>query len=214
MNETITSPAAGLSESGNAAMSCGEPGAALRVAAEILGASGFGTRRADGEASRTLIVTGLRDTACEVTDDDGLFRWEYHPGTGADPDQMAGRVMRLLTGTSPAAPGARLARPAPRTGLKGLVGRRLREQGLAVSLEVYEDHVTLDVAAEVSVTNPGRPERGRVLISDEGWLLLECGYEAGAGTAAVIAAVLGDDIALGCVQRAEPALAGGAAGTR
>jgi hypothetical protein len=38
MNETITSPAAGLSESGNAVMSCGEAGAALSVAAEVLGA--------------------------------------------------------------------------------------------------------------------------------------------------------------------------------
>lgn len=212
MNETITSPAAGLSQSGNAVMSCREPDTALRVAAEILGASGFGARHGGGEESRTLIVTGLRDTACEVSDDDGFSRWEYRPGTGADSERMADRVMRLLAGTSSAVPGAPPARPATGTGLKGLVGRRLRAQGLAVSLEVYEGHVALDVAAEVSVTNPGRPERGRVLISDDGWLLWECGYEAGA--AAVIAAVLGDDIALGCVQRTEPALAGSAAGTR
>jgi hypothetical protein len=52
MNETIISPAAGLSESGNAAMSCDEPGAALRVAAGILGASRFGTRRGKPDPDR------------------------------------------------------------------------------------------------------------------------------------------------------------------
>jgi hypothetical protein len=72
MNETITSPAVGLSESGNAVMSCGEPDAALSVAAEMLGASGFGPRPAGGDETRTLIVTGLRDTACEISGDDGF----------------------------------------------------------------------------------------------------------------------------------------------
>jgi anti-sigma regulatory factor (Ser/Thr protein kinase) len=62
MNETITSPAAGLGESGNAALSCSEPGAARRVAAEVLGASGFGTRRAGGEGG-TGTVPGAAGAA-------------------------------------------------------------------------------------------------------------------------------------------------------
>lgn len=89
MNETITNPAAGPSESGNAVMSCDGPGAALSVAAEVLDTCGFGTRRAGGDESRALIATGLRDTACEISDDDGFLRWEYHPGIGPDQERLA-----------------------------------------------------------------------------------------------------------------------------
>jgi hypothetical protein len=190
----------------------GRPGAAVCIVAGILGASGFGTRCTGWEESRTLAVTGLLDAACEVTvDDNGCFRWECYPRGCGDPDQMAGRVMRLLAGTSPPPPGGAHARPAPGT---GLVGRRLRVCGMAVSLEVYEDHTALDVAAEISVTNPGCPGRGRVLVSDEGALLWECDDEDTAGLAADIAGILAADIAQGCLQRAAPAPARSAAGTR
>ncbi|HUZ53349.1 MAG TPA: hypothetical protein VMU94_12585 [Streptosporangiaceae bacterium] len=142
---------------------------------------------------------------CDITvEDSGFVIWEYRPGDSADPDKVAARVMRLLTDGRPPFP-ARQDRPEPRTALKGLVGRRLEAQGMAVCLEVYEDQVAYEVAAEISVTNPDCPERGRVHVTDEGALMWECGYEehdsdTGA-IAGLIAAILAEDIAQRCVQR-------------
>ena len=66
MNDTITSPAAGLSESGNAAMSCGEPGAALSVAAEIQSDSGSGGSMPEPRAGEKQLMPA--GTAGSVTD--------------------------------------------------------------------------------------------------------------------------------------------------
>lgn len=66
-----------------------------------------------------------------------------------------------------------------------------------------------EVAAEISVTNPDSPERGRVNVTDDGELMWESGYE-GHGSdieaiAGLIAAILAEDIAQGCVHRGEAA---------
>lgn len=190
---------------------CDEPGKAMRAVAEKLAAHGFDVRGPDCEDSRILTVTGLHDTMCDVTvEDSGLVTWEYRPSDSADPDKVAARVMRLLTNGRPAVPARR---PGPRTALKGLVGRRLETRGLTVCLEVYEDQVAYEVAAEISVTNPDCPQRGRVNVTDDGALMWECGYEEhGSDTDAIaglIAAILAEDVAQGCVQRGEAALADG-----
>jgi hypothetical protein len=181
--------------------------AQMDVVAETLTAHGFDVRGPDWEDSRLLKVMGLRDTTCEITvEDSGFVTWEYRPGAGdcIDPDKITGRVMHLLTsGERPRWHG----RAAPGAGLKGLVGCRLKAMGLRVCLDVYEDHDTYDVVAEIIVTNPGRPERGQVRVSDDGALMWECGYdEDTSDTAAVVGAivtVLAGDIADGCVQRGE-----------
>jgi hypothetical protein len=198
---------------------CGDPGKAMRAVGEKLAACGFDVRGPDCEGGRSLTVTGLRDTMCEVTvEDSGLVTWEYRPGDSADPDKVAARVMRLLTDGRPAVLAGRRDRPEPRTGLKGLVGRRLQTRGLAVCLEVYEDQVAYEVAAEISVTNPDCSERGRVNVTDDGELMWECGYgEHGSDTEAIaglIAAILAEDIAQGCVQRGYAALADSRQGIR
>jgi len=46
--------------------------------------------------------------------------------------------------------------------------RRLKAMGLVVCLDVYEDHDTCEVVAEIIVTTPGRPERGQVRVSNDG----------------------------------------------
>lgn len=192
---------------------CDDPGKAMRAVAEKLAAHGFDVRGPYWEEGRSLTISGLRDTMCEVTvEDSGLVTWEYRPGDSAGPDKVAARVMRLLTDGRPAVPARRQDQPEPRTALmKGIVGRRLATRGLAVCLEVYEDQVAYEVAAEISVTNPDCPERGRVNVTDDGELMWECGYEEhGSDTGAIaglIAAILAEDIAQGCVQRGEAALA-------
>jgi hypothetical protein len=96
-------------------------------------------------------------------------------------------------------------------------GRRLKAKGLEVCLEVYEDHVAYEVAAEIVVTNPVRPDRGRVHVTDDGALMWECCYEAGpadgdaVAVADTIAAVLAEDAAGG---RAHPGPAAPTCGGR
>ncbi len=50
--------------------------------------------------------------------------------------------------------------------LKGAAGRQLQDLGLAVSLVVDEDLESFDVTARIQITNPPRPERGTVRVSD------------------------------------------------
>ena len=50
--------------------------------------------------------------------------------------------------------------------LKGAAGRQLQDLGLAVTLLVDEDLESFDVTAHIQITNPARPERGTVRVSD------------------------------------------------
>lgn len=195
------------------------PGQAMRAVAEKLAAHGFAVQGPEWDEDRCLTVTGLRGTTCDITvDDGGSVTWEYRPGGSADPDTLADRVVHLLTSRASLPYQRQDLCPEPRAGLKGLVGRRLMARGLAVCLEVYEDHLTYEVSAEISVTHPGYPERGRVHVADDGALTWECDYgDHGIDTgvmAGVIAAIVAGDIAQGCVERTEPGPAGGGRETR
>ncbi|HCU95938.1 MAG TPA: hypothetical protein DHU96_25755 [Actinobacteria bacterium] len=187
--------------------------AQMDVVAETLTAHGFDVLGPDWEDSRLLRVRGLRDTTCEITvEDSGFATWEYRPGAGdgIDPDKITGRVMRLLTDAGWERP-CWQGRAGPGAGLKGLVGCRLKAMGLGVCLDVYEDHDTYEVVAGIIVTNPGRPERGQVRVSDDGALMWQCGYEEDPSDTATIAnmmvTILTGDITDGCVQRGELAMA-------
>jgi len=210
----------GLSRSDNVLARYDEPAAAMHVVAAKLASHGFDFHGPDWEEGRRLTVTNLRDTTCEITvEDHGLVVWEYWPeaGNNADPEKITSLVMRLLSddGVDPA--GRRLERTTPTSCLKGLVGCELKGRGLAVCLDVYEDHVAYEVAAEIVVTNPVRPERGQVRVTDDGALMWECGCWDGAGsdTAAVaekIVSILATDIEDGYVRHDGVALAGSGRG--
>jgi hypothetical protein len=124
-----------------------------------------------------------------AAEDDGSMRWEYRPasGTDTDPAVMTQVVLHML-----AADDAK--RPAIGTSLgltlKGVVGRALDARGLDVRLLVYEDLISYDVAAEVVVTNPARPDRGHVRLSDDGAITWECSCGAASGSAEEIAVVV------------------------
>jgi hypothetical protein len=193
----------------------GGPGAAMRAVADRLAAHGFDVRGPDWEEGRRLTITNLPGITCEVTvEDNGFVTWEYWRGAskGTDPDRLAGLAMHLLT-----ADRAGLARQGTgtrdvRAGLQGIIGRELEANGLAVDLEVYADHVSFEVAAEIVVTNPAHPERGRVRIGDEPGLTWECGYQEDPSDTEAIAdtiTTLAHDIEDGYIQRGEPAPACG-----
>jgi len=192
---------------------CGSPGQAMRAVKNRLAAYGFDVDGPESQAGRCLTITGLSDTTCDITvEDSGLVTWEYLPGGSASPDMVAGRVLHLLTGRPPLPCRRRDPGPEPRTGLKGLVGRRLVARGMAVRLEIFDDQVSFEVSAEISVTNPRCPERGRVHVADDGALMWECDCgEHGIGTeatAGAIAAIVSADIEQGCAERTAPAPGG------
>lgn len=188
---------------------CDGSGQAMRAVEKRLAAYGFHVDGPGWEEGRCLTFAGLSSTTCDITvEDSGLVSWEYLPGGSADPDMVAGRVVHLLTGRPPLPCRRRDPGPEPRTGLKGLVGRRLVARGMTVRLEIFEDRASFDVSAEISVTNPRCPERGRVHVADDGALMWECDSgEHGVDTGAmvdVIAAIVSEDIRQGCVERTEP----------
>jgi hypothetical protein len=88
---------------------------------------------------------------------------------------------------------------AARTGrwltLKGAVGRTLREHGFRVDLEITQDTDYCEVSADIVVTSPDRPERGKVYLSDNGHVLWEWCSDINPSRAASAIA----DVVTGCI---------------
>jgi hypothetical protein len=205
-----------LNNGDGAAVREAEPGAAMRMVAAKLAAHGYDVCEPEWPDSRRLMVTNLPGTTCDVTvDDSGGVTWEYwrHVGEGADPDRLAGLVAWLLAPDEGADRPRRAARRVVTAELPRIVGRALKARGLEVSLDICADDHELLVVADVVVTNPAHPERGRVLVGDEAGLTWESDYYTPAPLdpltiADVIVTVLDQDIEDGYVQRGGPVLAG------
>lgn len=154
-------------------------GTAMRMVAERLTANGVAIRMPDYADSRRLNIVNARRARSEIIAEDcGYVVWDYWPWSGAhsDPADITSLVLRVLGADHYATTRNISAQPALK--LKGIVGRDLAARGLRVSLEVFEDLVAFDVVAEISVTNPARPERGRVCITDEGSVMWEYHHES------------------------------------
>jgi hypothetical protein len=163
-----------------------EDGAAMRMVAEMLTTSGVDIRMPKYADGRRLNIVNAQRARSEITVEEGYVLWDYWPWSGphTDPADITGLVVHLV--------GAGQQRTVAPVGsqwhlkLKSIVGRDLDARGLHVALEVFEDFVAYDVAADISVTNPGRPERGRVCVSDEGSVMWEYRYDMSTETRAVV----------------------------
>ena len=170
-----------------------ELGRMARLVIDTLAGEGFGVQTREWDELWNLTITGVRrGKACLTVADDGYLRWDYEPEAGADagPARIAALVLRLLG--APAGPGTPMRDDAyPRLLLKGAVGRLLEEQGMKVGLLSYEDLESFEVVAEIEVTSPARPGRGKVRVTDRGDMEWVCraGEAFGGDPAAAVAII-------------------------
>jgi hypothetical protein len=162
---------------GNRLAACGNrPGEVVCALAGQLAAAGFDVGTPTPNDERHLTIRHTACARCElVVDDDGSMRWEYRPvtGPGTDPAVMTQAILHVLAPDDTAEPDASTH---PGVTLKGAVGQALDALGLDVQMLVYEDLISYDVAAEIVVTNPARPDRGQVRLSDDGSVTWACSY--------------------------------------
>jgi hypothetical protein len=124
-----------------------------------------------------LQVSNVRGARCELTVyDSGRLDWEYrhHDGDRSDPCLLAAMILHLLGGDH-ATTGCAHVTHHPQQTLKGQVGRVAADQGMQVCLNVLDkDAQVFEVYAEITITNPTRPDRGTVRVADDGLLCWHC----------------------------------------
>lgn len=179
-------------------------GQVARLVIDTLAGEGFGAQTREWEELWNLTITGVRrGRACLTVGDDGYLRWDYEPDWGPDasPAGMAALVQRLLGAPEP--PGTPARDDAyPAYPLKGAVGRLLQARGMKVGLLSYEDLESFEVVAEIEATNPDRPERGTVRVTDNGDVEWEShAQEAFGGDAGAVVAVVAPILREGIVSR-------------
>lgn len=141
--------------------------AASRIA-RMLAVSGFGVDARDYGYGygQSLTILSAKDARSLLTiRPNGYARWEYEPCTGPASSSVAvtSLILYVLDATGNRQQDGGDYR---RFLLKGAVGRQLRDRGLNVSLRVDENLESLEVSAEIEVTNPARPARGIVRVND------------------------------------------------
>jgi hypothetical protein len=175
--------------------------AAMREIADRLTEEGMDIHGQVWKEVHYLKAANVWGALCEATvGANGMFAWEYRPLDGAwdDPEQaaaMAGRLLGADEGGGAAAPVIRY----PGQAAMAAAGLRARGQGLRARLaELYENDDLLEVAFAIEITNPARPERGRVLIGN-GAVTWECrmagyGKDGGGLSNAEISGIVGASV--------------------
>jgi hypothetical protein len=148
------------------------------------------------EDGQLLKVTGAGTAACDLTIADGhYFACDYAPRASptTSPAGVARTVARMLATdyTSP----QRYAHLHQGVALAGAVGRDMKARGMTVTLSVGKDDETFTVFADIVITNPAHPERGKVLLDDSCWLYWECYGDEVPGGPADLADTVADVLA-------------------
>jgi hypothetical protein len=169
------------------------PEESMRAIAEGLTERGLTVRTTQFEDSRLMKVTGTGKAACRViVAEDCYFTCEYitRRSRRTGPAGTARIVARMLgTGYTSPQQYAHLhhgATPA------GAVGREMKARGMTVTLSVTEDDEIYRVYADIVITNPAQPERGKVHLEDNSWVYWECYGDEIAGGPAELARTVAD----------------------
>jgi hypothetical protein len=151
----------------------------MHVIAEELRGLDLNIFNPEWDQTHFLKIENLYGALCEITiDASGRVAWEYRQvhGYHSGPAELAGMVLELLGGSSSEAPATSPGRHAGLT-LGAAAGMALRACGMKVRLgTVGRNESMLGVYADVEVTNPARPDRGRVQVSDDGVIRWECRF--------------------------------------
>lgn len=143
--------------------------------ADGLADEGFDVRDPIAENSQFLKVTNARHAYCEIIiSEKDAVSWEYRCFDGGiGPEQITGMVLAILG--AGAASGDHASLPLrPASTLKEAVGGALRERGMRVGTWVLDPDESSEGYAEIRTSNPAKPDRGSVHVSDEGMILWEC----------------------------------------
>lgn len=158
--------------------------AAMHAVADGLTDQGLDILGQEWEEAFRLKATNAWGALCEATIGPGqLFRWEYRSADGCwtDPVQIAAMAMILLGADNATEACGEPSRGYPGQTFKSAVGLTARAHGMHAKLaHVTRDDELLEIGAEVEITHPARPGRGRVLASDTA-ICWECTF-AGPGT--------------------------------
>jgi hypothetical protein len=165
----------------------------MRAVAERLAECGLTVHGTEWEDSRLLKVTSTRGARCLVNVEDGYSATcEYIAvrSESVKPAQTARVVARML--------GADYTDPEKYAVLHqgvtpaGAVGRDMKARGFTVDMDVIEDREIYRAFADVVITSPGKPERGKVHIGDDSWVYWECYSDELPGGVADLAGTIAD----------------------
>ena len=141
--------------------------AAMHAVADGLAGQGLDILGQEWAEAHYLKATNAWGALCEATiGADGTFTWEYRPAGAAwdEPAQIAGMALILLGADTAAAEPAEPPARYPGQTLRGAAGLMARARGMRARLtQVFSHDDFLEISADLEITNPARPERGRVL---------------------------------------------------
>jgi hypothetical protein len=151
------------------------PGDPLSAMAEMLTRHGLTVRTTGCDGSRLLKVTGTGRAACDViVAEDCYFTCEY--AAGRDRRTSAANTARIVARMLGAdyTSSQRYRHLHRGVTQAGAVGREMKARGMTVTMSVLGDAETYSVFADIVITNPAKPERGKVHIENSGWVYWEC----------------------------------------
>jgi hypothetical protein len=144
--------------------------AAVHAVADGLTDQGLDILGPEWDGSHCLKATNAWNALCEATiHDNGRFTWEYRAAKGGwtDPAQLAAMTLTLL-GASDAGPGP--GEPPlryPGQAFNSAVGLTARAAGMHARLgRVHGYPELLEVSIDIEISNPARPDRGAVHVTD------------------------------------------------
>jgi hypothetical protein len=177
---------------GQSATGCRTVGTSMNAFAERLASHGLKVTFPDRPESHRLKISATNGVRCEViVDDDGAAcECSVTPARNTTPARIAPLVAQMLgAGYTDPERYAVLHRGVP---LAGAVACEMTTRGLCAKMDVIEDHKSFQVFADVIISNPASPERGKVHIGDDGWIYWECyGGEIPGGTGAIADTIAG-----------------------
>jgi hypothetical protein len=150
--------------------------AAIEAVGDGLNAQGLDVRTFASDNCRHLKVDNVRSTVADLfIYPKGTVNWDYHSfdGTTHDPSRVTTITLAILA--DPGTPDSATVVRYPQMSFLGSVGRATIERGLSATFSSRDpDNARFKIHDEVAITNPARPRRGTVQVTNDGALWWTC----------------------------------------